>query len=272
MAFCDWCRLDSQNEDACDWCKRPIRRNYNIYGNAVALLREDDEVPGDRMALASGAVIGLALLGLIGYAVINFRGGDTGKTDPLSQIAETEKTWTAERSAPAPVAAVTPQPSVPAAASRAPAPRPAPRGIASTAPARTPRSSTATSGYAVASSAWLRDGDVATSSTATGFYLEKANLKVGKQTNGDYAISGDIRIANTSGGRISDIEVKLVAGNREVPLDLGGQDTDLGNGAARSFRVSANDLPADLVNARDAFIKVSGVGADGPYHDRISLK
>lgn len=273
MATCNWCQLESQNEDTCDWCKRPIRRNFSIYGD-VAMLRDDDEAPGDRVSMMFGAIIGVALVGLIGYALINFRGGSSGSSDPLSRIADNEKTWTAERSAPPPA---------PAAAAPAPATKPnvpvaagntAPRSIGKTTPPPTTRNTAPapTSGYALASSAILRDGEVHASSSTTGFYLEKANLKVGKDDEGTYAISGDVRIGNTSGSRISEISFKLVANKREFALELGEQDSDLGNGASRTFRVWASHIPAEMIQASDATIVVSGVGADGPYQDRISLK
>jgi hypothetical protein len=272
MATCNWCQLESQNEDTCDWCKRPIRRNFSIYGD-VAMLREDDEAPGDRVTMMFGAVIGVALMGLIVFALINYRGGSSGTSDPMSRIADTEKTWTAERSAPAPAPATPAPPTKPnvpvAAASTAPrsigkqAPTPPPNRTASTSP---------TSGYALASSAILRDGEIHASSSTTGFYLEKASLKVGKDDEGTYAISGDVRIGNTSGGRISEITFKLVANKRDFALEMGDQDPDLGNGASRTYRLWAKGIPAEMIQASDATIVVSGSGVDGPYQDRISLK
>lgn len=270
MAFCNWCSLETESDETCEWCRRPIRRNLGVYssfGSSVAILREDDDVPADRVTAIFGVLIGVALVGLLLFAGMNYRG--TKSSDPLSQVAESEKTWTAERTAP-PVASA---PSVPA-----PAELTTPRVPASASNSRpvAPRtiSSANQGGNAVSTSAIQMDGalDLGSMARSTGFHLENAKLSVSRESGGTFAVHGEIKLSNTSGGRVSEIKLQIVSTAGTIPLDLGEQDTMIGSGASRTFRVSAKGVPADIVNDPAAYVEVEGVSAEGPYKDRIALR
>lgn len=266
MGFCTWCQLETESEDTCEWCKRPVRRNPGLYDyGAVALLREDHGDSADRVTTIFGGLIGVAFVALIAFVVMNGRNaGPT--TDPLSQIAESEKVWTAERLAPASTPA--PRPSVPVA-SATPSAMPRPT-------ARVPQTAAAPSaslaGSARSTPALLIDGEFAGSSPSTGLILEEANVAVVRTKGGQLAVKGEVRITNVTGGRLSDISMKLVTGKDEVPLDLGNQDTDLGSGSGRTFIVVALDLPERVANAADAHVLVRGTGPGGDYQGRMNLK
>lgn len=268
MAFCDWCRLETESEESCEWCRRPIRRNYNIYAyrDSVSLLREDGEERGDRLTTIFGGLIGVAFVALIGFAVMNARGGAKG-TDQLSQIAASEMTWTAQHTA-QPASASAPLPSVPAASRPTQsAPRPiarAPQLASSSAP----RLST---GIAISSPAMLADGDFSGVAPSSGLILEQAELSVVRTKDGHLAVTGQVRITNVTGGRLSDISIKLVAGAHDVLLDLGGQDTDLGSGSARTFSVRAVGVPEGVQTDANPHLEVEAIGVDGPYKVRIAL-
>ncbi len=266
MGFCTWCQLETEAEDTCEWCKRPLRRNSSLYDySAVALLREDHGDSADRVTTIFGGLIGVAFVALIGFVIMNGRTAGPS-VDPLSQIAESEKVWTAER--PAPTSMPSPRPSVPISSAPPSAlPRPITRP-----PLATTSSTPSLAGSAKSTPAILADGEFAGSSPSTGLILEEANVAVVRTKGGQLAIKGEVRITNVTGGRLSDISIKLVAGKDEVALDLGNQDTDLGSGSGRTFTVVALDLPETVANAADAHVLVRGTGPGGDYQGRMNLK
>lgn len=272
MAFCNWCSLETESDETCEWCRRPIRRNLGVYssfGSSVAMLREDDDLPADRVTAVFGVAIGLAFVGLLLFAGMSYRGGNK-LSDPLSQIAESEKTWTAERTAPA----LSP-PSVPVVAASAtppPAPHSAARSPRPTSPAAS--GSSGRVGHAVSTSAMQLDGafEVASSSGSTGFHVEAAKLSVSREPGGTFAVRGEVKLSNLSGGRVSEIKLQIVSAAGTVPLDIGDQDRVIGSGASRTFRVAASGVSSEIVNDPAAYVEVEGVSAEGPYKDRIALR
>lgn len=267
MGFCTWCQLETESSDSCEWCKRPIRRNAGLYDyGAVALLREDHGDSADRATTLFGALFGLAFIALIGFIVMAGR-NSVDSVDPLSQIAESEKTWTAERAAsPAPVAANVPKPPVAATATLPTAPRSASRGPIA---AKSPTPSLA--GSARSTAAVLVDGQFGGSVPTTGLVCEQADVSVVRTKDGRLAIKGQVRVTNVTGARLSDITIRLVSGSQEVLLDLGDQDTDLGNGSARTFTVRALEVPEGIQSGVDPHLVVEATGPDGPYQARIAL-
>ncbi len=272
MAYCNWCSLETESDETCEWCKRPIRRNLGVYssfGSSVSMLREDDDLPADRVTAIFGVAIGLAFVGLLLFAGMSYRDGNK-PSDPLSQIAESEKTWTGERAAPAPTApsAPAPRPTVVSGAAPRSSPTVTPR------PPTTTRPSSGGVGFAVSTSTvQLDEGfEGASRGGSTGFHLETAKLTVTREPGGTYAVRGAVKLNNSSGGRVSEIKLSIVSASGTVALELGDQDTAIGSGSSRTFQVVARGISAEIVNDPAAYVEVEGVSAEGPYKDRIALR
>lgn len=273
MAYCNWCSLETESDETCEWCKRPIRRNLGVYGygNSVAMLREEDDLPADRVTAIFGVLIGAAFVALLLFVGLSYR-GDPKASDPLSQIAESEKTWTAERSGSPSFSATPPTPPVtPTTAPRSPVAAATSKGTNSR---PSPVASGGASVSAVSTTTALLDGvsDLESGSRATGFRLETAQLSASREPGGTYALRGEVKLRNSSGGRVSEIKLKVVCELGTVALNTGEQDDGLGNGSSRTFRVWATGVSRDIVNATDAFVEVEGVSESGPFRDRIPLR
>lgn len=272
MPFCNWCQLESDSPDSCDWCKRPIVRNvatYSSYGDGVALLREDASDSTDRATVIVGGVVAAAFLVLVVYAAMTFGGARPHRTtDPLNTVAESERTWTGSRPSPpvsAPIASAA-APAAPTRSAEAPV-RTSPTSVRSpdnapvkaTGAARTASISATPAGFAA------RDGEVA----PNGVYIESVRLSTTRQDDGDYTVQGTVVVGNVSGHRAFDIEFFLVVGERRVRMK--STATDLGHGISGAFSVKAIGVPPEIAQASDAFIHIFANTDSGKVADSLPL-
>ena len=274
MPFCNWCQLESESADSCDWCKRPIVRNvavYSAYGDSVALLREDTGDSADRATVIVGALVAAGFFALVVYAAVSFGGAKPQRSsDPLNSIAQAERTWTGTRPSP-PVSApsvtrsvAAPPTPVSSPTQRISNPRSSPTAQAAPSagqagPAKSVSIAATPAGFSA------RDGEVA----PNGVFIESAKLTSTRQQNGDYTIEGTIMVGNVSGHRAFDIEFFLVVGERRVRLKC--SSADLGHGISVGFHVKAIDVPTDLAQAADAFVHIYANTDAGKVADSLSL-
>lgn len=274
MPFCNWCQLESESPDTCDWCKRPIARNvavYSSYGDGVALLREDAADTTDRAAVVVGGIVAIAFFCLVVYAAVNFSGSKPKKSsDPLNSIAQTERTWTGTK--PTPPVTAPPQAAAPAApptpVASAPARQPNPNRSGGSATGSPAASATAPRGSSVTATPAgfsARDGEVA----PNGVYIESAKLGTIRQKDGDYTIEGVIMVGNISGHRAYEIEFFLVVGERKVRLR--SNNTDLGHGITGGFSVRAVSVAEDIAKAENASIQIFANTDAGKVADSLAL-
>ncbi|MEQ1933547.1 MAG: hypothetical protein ABL962_06675, partial [Fimbriimonadaceae bacterium] len=84
MPFCSWCQIESETEDICAWCKRPLARfKYSGFD----FIREV-EPAGDRVVPIVASVVLIAFLGLLGFAAFASRpnAGQT-KLQPIGEMS-----------------------------------------------------------------------------------------------------------------------------------------------------------------------------------------
>lgn len=275
MAYCDWCRLDSDSEDYCVWCRRPIRRNVAAYASSyaggVALLREEGGDVSDRATAIVGGVVTVGLLAIVIYSVISY-GGQKAASDPLSKIAPSEQTWSGQRSAPR-LAAATPAPRPTPAPPPQPTLRPAPQRAA---PIFVPNASTNTAGAPkpsiMASSAYADSPptDLPSTPGSLGMYIDRVKLAAAPQRNGNFTIEGSVTVANVSGHRLRDLEFSLVVGSTVVKMKRIA-DGDLGSGMTLSFAVRATDVEESVAKASGATIRVQAKDGKSQISDSLPL-
>lgn len=270
MAYCNWCHLDSETDDVCVWCKRPFQRNvaYSGYTDTVGLLREETSDPADRATAIIGAIVGVGFLAVVIFAAVNF-GGSKGRAsiDSLSRVAETERTWSADRpstmvmpatsAGPAPVMPPSPPRPLP---SETPRPKPAPPS--STAGSNAQR-------YTFPSVGAAQSARIDGETTTTGVYLERVKIGSTKQEDGTYTVSGTITLGNVSGMRAYDLQFWLVFGEKRIRLSGGGGD--LGSGMHRDFHVHVEDVEATLVQVEEAQVMVVAKTDAGIATDSLTL-
>jgi len=270
MAYCNWCHLDSESDDVCVWCKRPFQRNvaYSGYTDTVGLLREETSDPSDRATAIVGAIVGAAFLAVVIYAAVNF-GGSKGKgsTDPLSRVAETERTWSADRPSTMvmPATSAGPAPVMPPSPPR-PLPSEAPRSRQA-APSSAAGSNTQR--FTFPSVGAAQSARIDDETTTTGVYLERVKIGSTKQDDGTYSVSGMITLGNVSGMRAYDLQFWLVVGEKKVRLSGGGGD--IGSGMHRDFHVHAVDVETSMVQADEAQVLVVAKTDAGVATDSLTI-
>ncbi len=262
MAYCNWCRLDSDSDDECVWCKRPLAQNYTVYSgrDAVSLLREDEGFSTDRAVGVIGACVGIVFFAVVVYALLTYKGGRTAKTDPLNKVAATEMTWSGARSAPP-----TPVPTAPYLAPPA-VPRAAPA-----APARSAATNTGSKPAAytsLPSVAALRDGDFGESSEG-GVYIDSAKLSSVRQSNGLFTVEGSVTVTNGGGASAQKLAFFLAVNELRVPLEC--SSNELGSGQTKKFSVKALDVESSVAKSPEARIQVSAHISGGRVSDGLRL-
>lgn len=82
MPYCNWCMLDSDSDDFCVWCKRPLGTSKGVYQQSrtdLHFLRQTDD---EHESAPVFAIVGvLVFMCLIAGAVILFRNKDNSAAD-----------------------------------------------------------------------------------------------------------------------------------------------------------------------------------------------
>src|SRR5437660_3401517 len=103
MAYCNWCQLESESDDFCVWCKRPLGTAKGVHQQArsdLHFLRSSDD-DGHYEATPIFAIIGaVVLLGLVAGGLLAFH----AKKD---EVAESDH-WVLKDQAPDPSAQAQP--------------------------------------------------------------------------------------------------------------------------------------------------------------------
>lgn len=77
MAVCQWCGLESQTEDVCEWCKRPAQGGGTPgVRSELEFLSVEDEDGGNRLLQAGAICLALLLAGGLIYAAIMLGGAE----------------------------------------------------------------------------------------------------------------------------------------------------------------------------------------------------
>ncbi len=269
MAYCDWCRLESDNEDSCVWCKRPIRRNYSTYGaasfDAIASLREEGAIM-DRATPILGALFVVLFVGIIGYAVSHSASGPTAVTqasqvDPSNRIADSEKNWSGARLA----SMAPPEPAPRVQLTNAPRPSTTPNW---TQPA--PRASQTTS--APSTTTYLATRPVDENGMLNqGLMVESARLKPSLMSDGSCMISGTVNVRNIGSAKAEDFHFWLLVGDERIKLECASKQS-LAVDTMTTFSLSARDLNSAIVNATNLRIRVEAQNYMGKMGDTLEIQ
>lgn len=187
MPFCNWCQLESQGEDVCEWCKRPVARfKYSGFD----FIREI-EPAGDRVVPIVASFVLICFLALLGYAAFaNKPPATQTKLQPIGEMSGSSNPAGASGpSAPA-VAALKSAPPAPTAAVERLVYRPAAQPL----PAK------ANPAQAAPAEGWDNTDVVP-------LILEKVKLSISKDASGAIVCHGTLTITLHSNKELSNIRV-----------------------------------------------------------------
>lgn len=267
MAYCNWCQLESDSEDACVWCKRPLVRSYSIYGgrSAVSLLREDNDTRGDRIVGIVGLGVALLFISVVVYAAVSYANRQPSASAQIPTVpAGTVSNWSGER---APAAAETSFSIAPPPQARQVAPSKPASAVQHPTSTQPPAQDSLNSFTGVPAATAVRDGE--SPAKSEGVYIESAKLSSSRQGDGRYSIAGLVYVANVSGNRIDKLTFELIVGDQHIPLK--SPPIDLGNGGSAGFEVKAVDVDPRLATSSDARIQVSATTAGGVLTASLAL-
>lgn len=244
MPFCNWCQLESDADDFCVWCKRPITRSHSFYGN-VALLREEPEPSADRWTGIVGSFVVALFLGVVIYASVNY-GKDQTKIQQAERTdhAPLQGTRGTPSAAPAlTVAAVAPPPVSTSREVSATSPR------EPSTPSAPPEGATA---MFPANVSLTTDGGI----VVNPLYFETATLDPRPGKDGSLILEGEAYLVNVSGYRATDLQFWVTAGAERLVLEPSSNQIAHGDGLR--IVLKGTGLKASAHGLAEARLYVSG--------------
>jgi hypothetical protein len=218
VEHCNWCNLDSDTDDFCIWCKRPIQRR-TVYSSAKTDLHflnnassDDDDSP----RFPVFAVIGIgAFVGIIAFAILSFKPPKDAPKEPEHWVAENDPL-------PAPAPITHPTASVPY---RSPAPPqvtspaeyPEASGAQSTRSANTAPTTVNQTAFGLAQSDG-GDTGIAQYAQNQSLYFQSIDLHFAQNSSGASHLLGDVIVVNDTLGNLSDGKLTLTVGTANYPL------------------------------------------------------
>lgn len=244
MPFCNWCQLESDSDDTCAWCKRPITRSYSLYGN-VALLREEPEPSADRWTGIVGSFVVALFLGIVIYASVNY-GKDQTKIEQAASTDHAPLQGARETASAAPSLTF---------AGVAPPPVPTSSRV-SASPAREPSTPSAPPEGATAmfpaNVSLTTDGGM----TVNPLYFETASLDPRSGKDGALILEGEAYLVNVSGYRATDLQFWVTAGAERLVLEPSA--TQIAHGDGLRVLLKGAGLKASAHGLAEARLYVSG--------------
>jgi hypothetical protein len=219
MAYCNWCMLESETEDVCVWCKRPLKAGQGAGSqvkNDLHYLRNIDDDPDGGFPVFA-VLGGLVFLGLVIAAIFTFKPADKPQEQSEHWGLAAEKTpaktpaadapaekwvpiYPASNAAPAATARYTP----PAASGNAPS--------IPSAPVERPSNANHSSWKTV--DQWV-DASLVTNNS---IYFETVDFYLKRDAKGIQRLVGDIVVMNDTYGNLAKGELWLNVSNAKYSL------------------------------------------------------
>ncbi|MEQ1821414.1 MAG: hypothetical protein ABL949_02790 [Fimbriimonadaceae bacterium] len=247
MAFCNWCQLESQGDDVCEWCKRPVARfKYSGFD----FIREV-EPSGDKVIPIVASVVLICFLALIGYAALSKPApAATAKLEPIGTLTgsapgsggPSAAAVTALKAASSPTAPPTAEPPV----YRPPVVRPA-------------ENSSRPGALSTTTQAW--DDTV-----ISPLKLEKASLKIARDGDGSLVCFGTLTVTLISNTELTNVKIVMNSDNGPIVFRAFTGPAEQPNEheivsllpGLTELRVIAQDVDRNSLEARLKKITVTG--------------
>ena len=213
MAYCNWCQLESENDDVCVWCKRPLGTSQGVYQQARSDLHflrssEDGGEPTPIFAIVGA----LVLLGLVAGAILTFH----SRSDQASNESDH---WVLKDQAPeqaAPSAETQP-------AAFAPTPAPAPLYVPPSHQIDDPKTDKHSSARVItmgdSQTVVKNNGPLAGVKGENSLYFEGADFSAVVDKKGEKHLVGDVVVVNDTYGNLQSGSLWLRAGNSQFNLE-----------------------------------------------------